>query len=68
MRFISEGEFERRLAYAELSASVATHRQRQCERCAAQWKLHPRYGWALSPHTLFGCESFVCPDCQRRTP
>jgi hypothetical protein len=40
--------------------------QRQCERCAAQWTHHPRYGWALSPRTLFGCASFVCPDCQRR--
>lgn len=47
---------QRQLADAEARVMAAARAlQRQCERCAAQWTLHPRYGWALSPHTLFGC-------------
>ncbi len=65
MSFLLGHPWRTRSALAlEKPLPVSTHRQ--CERCAAQWALHPRYGWALSPHTLFGCASFVCPDCQRR--
>jgi hypothetical protein len=53
-------------ALYDLCKPLPVSLHRQCERCDAQWTHHPRYGWQLSPHTLFGCASFVCPDCQRR--
>lgn len=37
-----------------------------CTSCFSQWE-RTRYGWSLSPHTVFGAmPSFTCPDCKAR--